>query len=309
MNRLGTAKRATILSMLVEGSSLRSISRITGASINTVTKLLIDAGEACIAHHDAHVRNVHAKRVQVDEIWQFCYAKQLNVETAKTAPEGAGDTWTWTAIDADSKLIVSWLLSQRDGIAAYTFMMDLAARLTGRVQLTSDGLRLYEGAVEDAFGADVDYAKLVKVFGDAREKSARYSPGECKGTFTVTVQGEPDPAHINTAYVERHNLTMRMSMRRFTRLTNAFSKKFNNHMYALALYFVHYNFCRIHKTLRTSPAMAAGVSDTLRDAEWIVGLIDANAPTPAKPGPKGPWKHRQRGGAVESQLHDDDDRS
>ena len=291
MNRLSTAKRATILSMLVEGSSLRSISRITGASINTVTKLLVAAGEACIAYHDQHVRNVHAKRVQVDEIWQFCYAKQRNVETAKAAPEGAGDTWTWTALDADSKLIVSWLLGQRDGIAAYTFMMDLAARLTDRVQLTSDGLKVYEGAVEDAFGADVDYAKLIKVFGDTRETSVRYSPGECKGTSKVTVQGEPDPAHVNTAYVERHNLTMRMSMRRFTRLTNAFSKKFNNHMYALALYFVHYNFCRVHKTLRVSPAMEAGLTDTLHDAEWIVGLMDANALTPAKPGPKGP---RQR---------------
>ncbi len=290
MNRLDTAKRATILGMLVEGSSLRSISRITGASINTVTKLLVDAGEACIAYHDEHVRGVAAKRIQVDEIWQFCYAKQRTVETAKAAPEGAGDTWTWTALDADSKLIVSWLLGQRDGIAAYTFMHDLALRLTGRVQLTSDGLRLYEGAIEDAFGADIDYAQLIKVFGDTRETAVRYSPGQCKGAVRNTVQGNPDMAHVNTAYVERHNLTMRMSMRRFTRLTNAFSKKFNNHMHALALYFVHYNFCRVHKTLRTSPAMAAGVTDTLHDAEWIVGLIDANAPTPAKPGPKGPRK-------------------
>ncbi len=286
MNRLDSAKRATILGMLVEGSSLRSISRITGASINTVTKLLVDAGEACIAYHDEHVRGVAAKRIQVDEIWQFCYAKQRTVETAKAAPEGAGDTWTWTALDADSKLIVSWLLGQRDGLAAYTFMHDLALRLTGRVQLTSDGLRLYEGAIEDAFGADIDYAQIVKVFGDTRETAVRYSPGQCKGAVRSTVQGEPDPAHVNTAYVERHNLTMRMSMRRFTRLTNTFSKKFNNHMHALALYFVHYNFCRIHKTLRTSPAMAAGVTDTLHDAKWIVGLIDANAPTPAKPGPK-----------------------
>ena len=305
MNRLDTAKRATILNMLVEGSSLRSISGITGASVNTITKLLVDAGEACIAYHDEHVRGVNAERIQVDEIWQFCHAKERNVETAKAAPEGAGDTWTWTALDADSKLILSWLLGQRDGLATYDFMMDLAGRLTGRVmdlagrltgrvQLTSDGLKVYEGAVEDAFGANVDYAQLVKVFGDNREKGARYSPAKCKGAFTVTVQGEPDPAHVNTAYVERHNLTMRMSMRRFTRLTNAFGKKIRNHLYALALYFVHYNFCRVHKTLRTSPAMAAGLTDTLHDAEWIVGLIDANAPTPAKPGPKPGTKYRPR---------------
>ena len=289
MNRLSVAKRATIINLLVEGASLRSISRVTGASINTATKLLVDAGAACVAFHNETVRNVNAEHVQVDEIWQFCYAKAKNVETAKAAPEGAGDTWTWTAIDADSKLIVSWLLGERDGQAAYDFMMDLAERLTARVQLTSDGLRVYEGAVEDAFGADVDYAQLIKVFGNPRETAARYSPGECKGTFTRTVQGEPDPDHINTSYVERHNLTMRMSMRRFTRLTNAFSEKLRNHAAALALYFVHYNFCRLHKTLRMSPAMAAGVTDTLRDAEWIVGLIDART---AKPGPRGPYKKR-----------------
>ncbi len=291
MNRLSVVKRATIINLLVEGASLRSISRVTGVSINTVTKLLVDAGEACVAYHNATVRNVKAERVQVDEIWQFCYAKAKNVDAAKAAPEGAGDTWTWTALDADSKLIVSWLLGARDGQAGYDFMVDLAERLAGRVQLTSDGLRIYEGAVEDAFGADVDYAQLVKVFGDTRETAARYSPGECKGTFTRTVQGEPDPDHINTSYVERHNLTMRVSMRRFTRLTNAFSKKLRNHAAALALYFVHYNFCRIHKTLRMSPAMAAGVTDTLRDAEWIVGLIDARA---SKPGPRGPYKKRAK---------------
>ena len=289
MNRLSTARRAQILKLLVEGSSLRSISRVTGASINTVTKLLVDAGEACVEFHNETVRNVKSERVQVDEIWQFCYAKEKNVKTAKAALTEAGDTWTWTALDADSKLIVSWLLGDRDGHSAYYFMMDLADRLATRVQLTSDGLRLYAGAVEDAFGADVDYAQLIKVFGDSRETTARYSPATCKGTFTRTVQGDPDPGHINTSYVERHNLTMRMSMRRFTRLTNAFSKKLRNHAAALALYFVHYNFCRIHKTLRVSPAMAAGVTGTLRNAEWIVGLIDARAP---KPGPRGQYKKR-----------------
>ena len=273
---------------------MRSISRVTGASINTITKLLEDAGYACAEYHDEHVRGVTAKRVQVDEIWQCFYAKAKNVETAKAAPEGAGDTWTWTALDADSKLIVSWLLGDRDGQAACNFMMDLAERLTSRVQLTSDGLRLYEGAVEDGFGADVDYAQLIKVFGDPREKSARYSPATCKGTYTRTVQGEPDPDHINTSYVERHNLTMRMSMRRFTRLTNAFSKKLRNHAAALALYFVYYNFCRMHTTLRMSPAMAAGVTDTLRDVKWIVSLIDARAAEPQKPGPKPGTKYRPR---------------
>lgn len=297
MNRLSTAKRATILSMLVEGSSLRSISRVTGVSINTVTKLLVDAGKACIAYHDEHVRGVKTtKRVQADEIWQFVYAKSRNVETAKNAPAGAGDAWTWTGIDADSKLVISWLVGPRDSQSAFDFMMDLAGRLeitdtSMPIQLTTDGLALYVAAVQAAFGTKADYAQLVKVFGDVpRETSARYSPGECKGTFKRTVQGYPDPAHVSTAYAERHNLTMRMSMRRFTRLTNAFSKRLQNLIYALALYFVWYNFCRIHRTVKMSPAMAAGITGTLRDVEWIVGLVDAAAPTPAKPGPKGPRK-------------------
>lgn len=291
MNRLSTAKRTTILSMLVEGSSLRSISRVTGASINTITKLLVDAGRVCIEYHDEHVRGVRSKRVQVDEIWEFVYAKERNVEKATKAPADAGDAWTWTAIDADTKLIVSWLVGDRDGHAAYAFMMDLAERLATRVQLTSDGLRVYEGVVEDAFGAGVDYGQLVKVFGNTpREGAARYNPGECKGTFKRTVEGNPDPVHISTSYVERHNLTMRMSMRRFTRLTNAFSKKRQNMVYVLALYFVWYNFCRRHTTTRMTPAQAAGLTDTWHDVEWIVGLVDAAAPTPKKPGPKGPRK-------------------
>ena len=294
MNRLAVAERATILSLLVEGMSMRSTSRHTGRSINTITKLLESAGNACAAYHDEHVRGVKAKRVQCDEIWQFCYAKQKNVKTAKASPDGAGNTWTWTALDADSKLIVTWLLGERDGRSAYEFMMDLADRLVNRVQLTSDGLRLYEGAIEDAFGSDIDYAQLIKIYGDDREQATRYSPGHCKGTFAKTIHGEPDPKHINTSYVERQNLSMRMGMRRFTRLTNAFSKKWANHSHALALYFVHYNFCRIHKTLRMSPAMAAGVTDTLRDVEWIVSLIDARATKPQKPGPKTGMKYRPR---------------
>ena len=288
MNKLSVSKRTTIINLLVEGVSLRAISRITGASINTITKLLEDAGNACAEYHDETVRNVRSKRVQADEIWSFTYAKQANVKKAKKAPADAGDTWTWTAIDADNKLIISWHVGPRDLGSAYTFMMDLAERLATRVQLTTDGLNSYLSAVEDAFGADVDYSQLIKLYGSDPEGEKRYSPEKCIGTIQKPITGEPDPKHISTSYIERQNLTMRMSMRRFTRLTNAFSKKVQNHVYHVALYTVFYNFCRIHKTLKVSPAMASGVIDTLRDAEWIVGLIDARAPKPAKPGPKGP---------------------
>ena len=287
MNKLSVTKRAQILTLLVEGMSLRAISRATDASINTISTLLVDAGEACAAYHDETVRQVRAKRVQVDEIWSFTYAKQKNVARAKAAPDGAGDTWTWTAIDADSKLVVSWMVGPRDAGSAYTMMHDLADRMATRVQLTSDGFQAYVGAVEDAFGADIDYSQLIKLYGAPQEPETRYSPATCHGIIEKHVTGKPDPKHVSTSYVERQNLTMRMSMRRFTRLTNAFSKKLLNHMHHVALYFVHYNFCRIHKTVKMSPAMAAGVSDTLRDAEWIVGLIDERTP---KPGPRGPYK-------------------
>ena len=274
MNRLPVAKRVQILSMLCEGSSMRSISRVVDVSINTVTKLLVDAGEVCASFHDEHVRGVKARRVQVDEIWSFTYAKQKNVETAKAAPEGAGDTWTWTGLDADSKLIVSWLVGPRDAGSAYTFVEDLAARLAGRIQLTSDGLRLYLDAVEAAFGADVDYSQLVKLYGTTVENETRYSPATCLGCAAKAVTGDPDPKHISTSYVERQNLTMRMSMRRFTRLTNGFSKKIRNHVHMVALYTVFYNWTRIHKTLRTSPAQAAGLTERLWDMSDIVGLVD-----------------------------------
>ena len=290
MRQLPTAKRAQIVAMLAEGVSLRSISRLTDTSINTVTKLLVDAGRACRDYHDQHVRGVDAARVQADEIWSFCYAKEKNVAAAKRAPVGAGDVWTWTAVDADSKLILSCVVGPRDGRSAYDFMMDLAGRLTRRVQLTTDGLNVYPGAVEDAFGADVDYAQLVKIYGAPDDPDTRYSPAECKGAVPTPVQGDPDPDHIATSYVERHNLTIRMSIRRFSRLTNAFSKKLENHIHHLFLYTVFFNFCRIHKTLRMSPAMAAGVTDVLRDAAWIVGLVDAAAP---KPGPRGPYRKRR----------------
>ena len=286
MNKLPTAKRAQILEMLVEGMSMRAVSRITGASINTVTKLLVEAGEACAAYHDETVRDVTASRVQCDEIWAFCYAKEKNVKTAKAAPEGAGDVWTWTGLDADSKMILSYEVGDRSGETAIEFMDDLRARLANRVQLTTDGHKAYLEAVEGAFGDDVDFAQLVKLYGDTPEGQRRYSPATCVGTRKRRVTGKPVRADVSTSYVERQNLTMRMGMRRFTRLTNAFSKKIENHLHMLSLYFVHYNCVRIHKSLRVTPAMAASVSDTLHDMEWIVGLIDARAPKPNKPGPK-----------------------
>jgi IS1 family transposase len=283
MNKLSIAKRAQILSMLVEGSSMRSVSRVADVSINTVAKLLADAGEACAVFHDEAVRGVKAKRVQCDEIWSFVYAKKRNVEGAKDAPEGAGDAWTWTALDADTKLIVSFLVANRDAPSAQTFMQDVASRLANRVQLTTDNLRSYLDAVEDAFGGDIDYAKLIKLYGEGPASAGRYSPAECTGIKRVRMMGDPDPKHISTAHVERQNLTMRMSMRRFTRLTNAFSKKLEPHMDMVALYTVWYNFARMHKTLRCSPAMAAGLSQTLWSMEDVVGLIDARAAKPNRP--------------------------
>jgi IS1 family transposase len=285
VSKLPIQTRVQILSMLVEGSSMRSITRVTGCSINTVTKLLEDAGRACAAFHDENVRAVKASKVQCDEIWSFCAAKEKNVPEMKKPVDGAGSVWTWTAIESDSKFIVSWLVGSRDAGCANEFMQDVAARLATRVQLTTDGLKSYLEAVEGAFGADVDFAQLVKLYGDegAPGPERKYSPGVCTGARKMPIEGEPDPKYISTSHVERHNLTMRMSMRRFTRLTNAFSKKIENHCHALALYFVFYNFCRVHKTLRKSPAMAAGVSDTLRDMESICGLIDARAPKTGRP--------------------------
>jgi IS1 family transposase len=274
MNKLPTAKRVQILSMLCEGSSMRAVSRVADVSFNTVAKLLAEAGEACAAFHDQNVRGVKAKRVQCDEIWAFCYAKQRNVETAKAAPAESGDIWTWTALDADSKLIVSYLVGGRDAGYATEFMQDVAARLANRVQLTTDGLKAYLDAVEGAFGADIDYAQLVKLYGDTPGPKGRYSPAECTGIRKERVEGRPDPAHVSTSYVERQNLTMRMQMRRFTRLTNAFSKKIENHCHSLALYFVWYNWVRIHKAHKLTPAMAAGITDKLMEMKDIVALMD-----------------------------------
>ena len=272
--------------MLVEGMSMRAASRIAKVSINTVTKLMVEAGEACAAHHDEAVRDVEARKVQCDEIWAFCYAKEKNVRRAKAAPRGSGDVWTWTAIEADSKMILSYEIGDRSGATAIEFMDDLRGRLTNRVQLTTDGHRAYLEAVEGAFGGDVDYAQLVKLYGEPtgqKSHERKYSPSECTGTLKRRVEGNPDAREVSTSYVERQNLTMRMGMRRFTRLTNGFSKKLENHLLMLSLYFVHYNFVRIHKTLKCTPAMAAGVSDTLRDMEWIVSLIDARAAKPNRP--------------------------
>lgn len=291
MNKLPTHKRAQILAMLVEGSSMRSISRVVGVSINTVSKLLVEAGEACLAFHDENVHGLTCERVQCDEIWSFCYAKEKNAPGAKDAPTFAGDVWTWTSLCADSKLICNWFVGGRDAEYAKLLMDDLAARLTHRVQLTTDGHKAYLEAIEGAFGADIDYAQLVKLFGPSPDAvKGRYSPAKCNGIKKKDKIGKPDDKHVSTSYAERQNLTMRMSMRRFTRLTNAFSKKFENHCHALALYFVFYNFCRQHKSLGgISPAMAAGLTDTLHDIEWIIGLIDARAP---KPGPRGPYKKK-----------------
>ena len=280
MNKLPIAKRVQILSMLVEGSSLRSISRVAGVSINTVTKLLVDAGMVCAAFHDASVHNVAAKQIQCDEIWSFCYAKSKNVAAAKAAPEGAGNVWTFTALDADSKMIVSWLVGARDGDTAWNFMCDLKDRLANKVQLTTDGFNGYPDAVGGSFGSEaVDYGMLVKLYSGGSEgprasAERRYSPATCIGAQKTTVYGEPDKKHISTSYIERQNLTMRMSMRRFTRLTNAFSKKFENHCHSLALYFVWYNWMRKHKTTGTTPAIAAGLTDETLDMSHVVRLID-----------------------------------
>lgn len=276
MNRLTISKRAEIIRCLVEGNSIRSTVRITGASKNTISKLLIDAGKACSAYHDEHVRDVKAARIQCDEIWSFTYAKQKNVKNAKSAPEGAGDTWTWTALDSETKLVVSWLVGGRDAEYALAFMDDLRERLANRVQLTTDGHKAYLDAVEESFGADIDYAQLVKMYGEPESKGPerKYSPSICTGAKKQHVMGSPDRKHVSTSHVERQNLTMRMSMRRFTRLTNAFSKKIENHEASVALHFLYYNFCRIHQTLRVTPAMAAGVTDWLWDVDDIVAVVE-----------------------------------
>ena len=274
MNKSSAERRAQILGMMVEGVSIRAISRMTGASKNTIVKLLADAGNACSEYQDKAFRNLPCKRIQADEIWSFCYSKQKNVPAEKRGIFGYGDVWTWTAIDADTKLVPCWHVGRRNARAAEIFMLDVASRLTNRVQLTTDGFGVYIRAVEEAFENDIDYAMLIKKYGEAPEAEKRYSPAICVGADRQVVHGDPDPDHISTSYVERQNLSMRMGIRRFTRLTNAFSKKVENHMHALSIYFMHYNFVRIHQTLRVTPAMQAGVTDRLWSLEDMVGIVD-----------------------------------
>ena len=273
MNKLDTRRRAQIVSCLCEGVSIRATCRLTGADKKTVLRLLVELGEACADYMDRVFVNLPCKRLQADEVWSFCYSKAKNVPVEKRGTFGFGDVWTWTVIDADTKLIPTWRVGSRDAGVAYDLMMDLARRLRGRVQLTTDGHKSYLSAVEYAFGGGVDYAQLVKIYGEAPEGARRYSPPICLGTERTVIEGNPDPEQISTSYVERHNLTIRMGLRRFTRLTNAFSKKVENHSHALALFLMFYNFCRIHQTLRVTPAMEAGVTDHVWDVEEIVGLV------------------------------------
>ncbi len=278
MNKLVAGRRSQVVAALVEGNSIRATCRMTGVAKGTVIKLVADLGAACEKYQDAALRNLPCRRIQCDEIWSFCYAKAANVPEDKRGAFGFGDAWTWTALCSDTKLGPTWLIGRRDGYTARLFMQELAGRLAHRVQLTTDGHKVYLEAVEGAFGADVDYAMLVKLYGgdSGRETEARYSPAQCLGTRTVCITGAPDPAYISTSFAERHNLTMRMSMRRFTRLTNAFSKKVDNLKAAVALHFMHYNFARIHQTLRVTPAMEAGVADHVWSIDEIVALLDSN---------------------------------
>src|SRR6202167_1819635 len=276
MNKLDRQTRAQVLHLLCEGQSIRAATRLTGVSKKAVMKLVVDAGHACTAYQDRVLRNLQSKRVQVDEIWNFVYAKNDNVKAAKAAPPDAGDVWTWTAIDADSKLLVSWLVADRGLDAATTFMSDLKERLANRVQLTSDGHASYLTAVDTVFADDeVDYAMLVKIYGQEPGGEKRYSPPKCIGARKRQIVGDPDPKHISTSFAERQNLTMRMHMRRFTRLTNGFSKKVENHACAVALHSMYYNFVRVHQTLKVSPAMAAGVTDRLWEMVDVVDVLDA----------------------------------
>ena len=277
MNRLNAKKRTQVVAALVEGNSIRATVRMTGVAKNTVTKLLVDLGNACANYQDRAFRNLPCKRIQCDEIWSFCYAKEKNLPEELKGKLGFGDVWTWTALCADTKLVPSWMVGERTVAFARKFMDDLASRLAHRVQLTTDGHKPYLMAVEKAFGGDIDYAMLVKLYSNPpTSDQRRYSPGECCGVRKGKVAGSPNPRHVSTSFVERQNLTMRMQMRRFTRLTNAFSKKVQNLEHAVALHFMNYNFARVHQTLRVTPAMEAGIADHVWSLEEIVGLLDSN---------------------------------
>jgi len=274
MNKLSREKRVQVIAALVEGSSIRSTVRMTGVAKNTVVKLLAEIGSICAEYQDKTLRNLNCKHIQCDEIWSYCYAKQKNVPEDKKGQYGYGDVWTWTALDPDSKLIVSWLVGLRDTRHAIVFMNDLKDRLSNKVQLTTDGLKAYLDAVEESFGCDIDYAMLIKLYGKEQAGPGRYSPPKCVGARRQSIVGKPVKQNISTSLVERQNLTMRMSMRRFTRLTNGFSKKIQNLEYAVALHFMYYNFCRIHQTLRITPAMAVGVTERLWEIEDIIRLLE-----------------------------------
>ena len=274
MNKLSKHKRIQILEMLVEGMSMRSVSRVVGVSINTVSKLLVDAGWACAIYHDKYVREVEADHIQCDEIWSFCYCKQKRVDREDVIRDGAGDVWTWTALERDTKLMISYVVGDRTGATGINFMSDLSARLSSRVQLTTDGHTPYLKSVEATFGADVDFAQLIKVFDPKRDKAENVKR---------VISGSPVDSDISTSHVERQNLNMRMGMRRFTRKTNAFSKKLENHFHMLSLYFLYYNFVRNHLSLGTTPAVMAGLADEKRNMSWIVDLVDARAPKPNRP--------------------------
>jgi IS1 family transposase len=286
MNRLSTEKRQLIVSMLVEGNGINATCRMAGVSKNTVLKLLTDLGLVCSIHQDRLMRDLYCERVQADEIWSFCYAKNKNVPADKRGKFGYGDVWTWVGMDADTKLVITYLVGARGYAEAQQFVSDLASRLSHRVQLTTDGYTMYLTAVSDAFQGEIDYAMLIKTYGPGEplRAGARYSPGVCTGIDSHVVSGEPDPKHISTSFIERQNLTMRMSMRRFTRLTNAFSKKVENHTAAISLHFMHYNFCRVHKTLGMTPAMAAGISDHVWPLSELIGLLESAEQVPTRRG-------------------------
>jgi IS1 family transposase len=288
MNKLPTSKRAQVLNLLCEGMSMRAIARSAGVNFHSIAKLLVDAGTVCAEMHDELVRDVKSARIQCDEIWAFNYCKARTVATAKAAPADAGDIWTWTGLCADSKLIVSYLVGDRSGQAAIELMDDLRSRLSHRVQISTDGHRAYLEAVEGAFGGDVDYAQIIKMYGPTPTPAGRYSPAECTGVRKVHVEGNPDMAHVSTSFVEAHNKTMRMHMRRFTRLTNGHSKKVANHAHMVALYTLFYNFIRTHSKLRMTPAMAAGIATTFLSFEDVLARIDAANP----PKPRGPYKKK-----------------
>jgi IS1 family transposase len=283
MNKLSTEKRRQVVAALVEGNGIRATVRMTGVSKNTIAKLLVELGAACSEYLDKALVKLNCKRIQCDEIWSFCYAKEKNLPEELRGKFGYGDVWTWVAIDADTKLIVSWLVGDRDAGTAYGFIQDLAKRLKNRVQLTTDGHRFYLSAIEDTFGSEIDYAMLVKMYGSDGEAETRYSPAQCIGCREVTISGRPDPKHISTSYIERQNLTMRMHMRRFTRLTNAHSKKVENHIASIAIHYMHYNFCRVHESLRVTPAMEAEMSDHVWSIEEMIALLDAREIQPADP--------------------------